>query len=164
MRGIEEDLEESITPEVAGQFDLMRGRVSCMEAMIKADLQYSRIDRTETQLETVDVGALLTEVIDFLSPLTRLATCIDDEMPTLHALRLRPFQVFQKLLVNGIKHHNKSSGTIHVGARVTGEWVEFSVTDDRTGLPQSSGSAFGLSFRLWKCGTKLRGLGLVWRW
>ena len=57
--------QKSITPEVAGQFDLLRGRVSRMEAMIKVVLQYSRMDRTETQLETVDIGALLTEVIDF---------------------------------------------------------------------------------------------------
>lgn len=65
MRWAEEDLEKSITSEVAGQFDLLRGRVSRMEAMIKAVLQYSRMDRTGTQLETVDAGALLTEVIDF---------------------------------------------------------------------------------------------------
>ena len=85
-------------------------------------------------------------------------------MPTLHAPRLRLFQIFQNLLANGIKHHNKPSGTIHVGARVIREWVEFSVTDAVPGLPQSSGIASGLSFRLWKCGTKLRVLGLVWRW
>jgi len=133
-RWIEEDLEESITPEVAGQFDLLRGRVNRMEAMIEAILQYSRIDRTETLQERVDVRALLTEVIDFLSPPTRLAISIDGEMPTLNTPRLRLFQVFQNLLPNAIKHHDKPSGAIHVGVKVTGEWAEFSVADDGPGI------------------------------
>lgn len=134
-RWIEEDLEGSITPEVAGQFDLLRGRVNRMEAMIEAILQYSRIDHTETPLsETVDVRVLLTEVIDLLSPPTRIAISMDDAMPTLHTPRLRLFQVFQNLLSNAIKHHDKPSGTIHVGARVEGEWVEFSVRDDGPGI------------------------------
>ncbi len=133
-RWIEEDLEGSITPEVAGQFDLMRGRVNRMEAMIEAILQYSRVDRTETPLETVDVRKLLTEVIDLLSPPTRIAISMDDEMPTLHTPRLRLFQVFQNLLSNAIKHHNKPSGTIHIGARRNGEWVEFTVSDDGPGI------------------------------
>ena len=133
-RWIEEDLEGAITPEVAGQFDLLRGRVNRMEAMIEAILQYSRVDRTETPSETVDVRALLTEVIDLLSPPTRIAISMDDAMPTLHTPRLRLFQVFQNLLSNAIKHHDKPSGTIHVGAQVNGEWIEFSVTDDGPGI------------------------------
>ena len=133
-RWIEEDLEGSIPPEVAGQFDLLRGRVTRMEAMIEAILQYSRIDRTEVLSETVDVKALLTEVIDLLSPPTRIAISLDDQMPVLHTPRLRLYQVFQNLLSNAIKHQNKPSGQIHVGARTHGGWVEFSVTDDGPGI------------------------------
>ncbi len=133
-RWIEEDLKEAITPEVAGQFDLLRGRVNRMEALIDAILQYSRIDRTETPSETVDVRALLTEVIDLLSPPTRIAISVDDAMPTLHTPRLRLFQVFQNMLSNAIKHHDKPAATIHVGARTDGEWVEFSVRDDGPGI------------------------------
>lgn len=133
-RWIEEDLEESITPEVAGQFDLLRGRVNRMEAMIEAILQYSRADRTETPSETVNVRVLLTEVIDLLSPPTHMAISVGDAMPTLRTPRLRLFQVFQNLLSNAIKHHDKPNGTIHIGAEVQGEWVEFSVTDDGPGI------------------------------
>ena len=133
-RWIEEDLDGSIPPEVAGQFDLLRGRVNRMEAMIDAILQYSRIDRTETPSETVDVRALLTEVIDLLSPPTRIAISLDDDMPTLHTPRLRLFQVFQNLLSNAIKHHDKPNGTIHIGGEVQGEWVHFSVADNGPGI------------------------------
>jgi len=132
-RWIEEDLDGMVPPEVAGQFDLLRGRVNRMEAMIEAILQYSRIDRTEAPSQTVDVKALLTEVIDLLPP-TRIAVSIDDRMPTLHTPRLRLYQVFQNLLGNALKHHDKPSGQIHIGAKTDGDWVEFSVRDDGPGI------------------------------
>ncbi len=138
-RWIEEDLEGLVPPEVAGQFDLLRGRVNRMEAMIEGILEYSRVDRAETAAETVNVKALLTDVIDLLSPPTRIAVSMDDEMPTLHTPRLRLYQVFQNLLSNALKHHDKPTGTIHVGARrftdeAGGRWVEFSVADDGPGI------------------------------
>jgi signal transduction histidine kinase len=133
-RWIEEDLEGAVPPEVAGQFDLLRGRVSRMEAMIEGILQYSRIDRTESLSETVDVKVLLTDAIDLLGPPTRLAISMDDQMPTLHTSRLRLYQVFQNLLSNALKHHDKPSGQIHIGAKTAGEWVEFSVSDDGPGI------------------------------
>ena len=159
-RWIEEDLEDSITPEVAGQFDLLRGRVNRMEAMIEAILQYSRVDRTETPSETVDVRILLTEVIDILSPPTRLAVSMDDAMPTLHTPRLRLFQVFQNLLSNAIKHHDKPSGTIHVGARVYGQWVEFSVTDDGPGIAPNFQERIWVIFQTLEARDKVENTGV----
>ena len=133
-RWIEEDLDGQVPPEVAGQFDLLRGRVNRMEAMIEAILQYSRVGRDEAQSEAVNVKALLTEVIDLVDPPTRMAISMDEQMPVLHTTRLRLFQVFQNLLSNALKHHDKPSGQIHVGAKTEGDWVEFSVTDDGPGI------------------------------
>ena len=133
-RWIEEDLDDVVPPEVAGQFDLLRGRVNRMEAMIEGILQYSRIDRHELPPEAVDIKALLTDVIDLLAPPTRMAISMDDQMPVLHTPRLRLFQVFQNLLSNALKHHDKPNGQIHVGAEIQGEWVEFTVSDDGPGI------------------------------
>ena len=55
-------------------------------------------------------------------------------MPVLHTSRLRLFQVFQNLLSNAIKHHDKLSGSIHVGVVRRGDWTEFSVSDDGPGI------------------------------
>lgn len=133
-RWIEEDLEDALTPEVAGQFDMLRGRVNRMEGMIEGILQYSRIDRVEIAPETVDVKALLTETIDLLDPPSGVAITLDAEMPTLCAQRLRLQQVFQNLLANAVKHHDKAEGHIHVGVRACGEWYEFLVADDGPGI------------------------------
>lgn len=133
-RWIEEDLEGTIPPEVAGQFDLLRGRVNRMEAMIEGILQYSRIDRAEAAPQPVDVKALLTEVIDLLDPPPSIAITLDDDMPTLRTQRLRLQQVFQNLLSSAIKHHDRAVGHIHVAVRPQGKWYEFSVADDGPGI------------------------------
>lgn len=133
-RWIEEDLEGTVPPEVAGQFDMLRGRVQRMEAMIEGILQYSRVDRTEVACEAVDVKALLTDVIDLLDPPPGIAVTLDAKMPTLLTQRLRLQQVFQNLLSNAIKHHDRASGHIHVGVRLQAKKYEFSVADDGPGI------------------------------
>ena len=133
-RWIEEDLEETIPPEVVGQFDLLRGRVGRMEAMIEGILQYSRIGRTHVAPEPVDVKALLTEVIDLLAPPSGISISLDDDMPILLTQRLSLQQVFQNLLSNAIKHHHKAGGHIHVAVGDCAGGHEFSVTDDGPGI------------------------------
>jgi len=133
-RWIEEDLEEAISPEVALQFDLLRGRVNRMDAMIEGILRYSRVGRAEVAPETVDVKALLTDVIDLLHPPLGIAITLDDDMPTLLTQRLSLQQVFQNLLSNAIKHHDKANGHIHVGVKGYAGWHEFSVADDGPGI------------------------------
>ena len=133
-RWIEEDLGENLKPEVAGQLDMLRGRVGRMEAMIEGILQLSRIGRTAIQAETVDVKELLTEVIDLLDPPPHMAITLDPDMPTLRAKRIRLQQVFLNLLSNALKHHHRAEGHIHVGVTPRGEWVDFSVTDDGPGI------------------------------
>ncbi len=133
-RWIEEDLAGAITPEVAGQFDLLRDRVGRMEAMIEGILQYSRVGRAEVIPETVDLKALLTGVIDLLAPPPGIGITLDDDMPTVHTQRLQLQQVFQNLLSNAIKHHDKAEGRIHVGVRRGERWHEFSVADDGPGI------------------------------
>lgn len=133
-RWIEEDLGGAITPEVAGQFDLLRDRVSRMEAMIEGLLQYSRVGRAEVAPETMDVKVLLTEVIDLLAPPPGIAVTLDDDMPTVHTQRLPLQQVFQNLLSNAVKHHDKAEGRVHVGVKRHEGWYEFTVADDGPGI------------------------------
>jgi len=159
-RWIEEDLEEAISPEVAGQFDLLRGRVGRMEAMIEGILQYSRVGRTEIAPAVVDVKALLTEVIDLLDPPPGTAVTLGDAMPTLWTQRLPLQQVFQNLLSNAIKHHDKADGHIHVGARPSAGGHEFTVVDDGPGIAPAYQDRIWMLFQTLEAQDKVENTGV----
>jgi signal transduction histidine kinase len=74
-----------------------------MEALINGLLQYSRVGRIKGDLQTVDVGALLAEVLDSLDPPSEFRIKIEGEMPTLVTELLPLQQVFINLISNAIK-------------------------------------------------------------
>lgn len=134
-RWIEEDGGDDLNDEVRGHLELMRGRVHRMEAMIDALLQYSRVGRAPVRPESVDVGALLAEVIDLVDPPQGMTLDVEPQMPILTAERLPLQQVFQNLIVNAIRHHDHPErGHVKIGVRTLGDAFEFVVADDGPGI------------------------------
>jgi PAS domain S-box-containing protein len=159
---IEEDLGDLATGDIRQQLDLLRGRVQRMEALIDGILQFSRVGRVRENIESVEVGALLTETIDLLSPPPGFTIDIGPGMPTLVAERTRLQQVFQNLISNALKHHNRTDGRIEVRAQegeVPGTY-EFTVRDDGPGIaPQYHERIFGI-FQTLRPRDQVEGSGL----
>ncbi len=131
---IEEDLSGQLPPENLHQLQLLRGRVNRMEGLINGLLEYSRVGRTQTAIQTVDVAQLLSEIIDSLAPPPTFSIEIAPEMPTLNTQRLLLGQVFANLLSNAIKHHDRPDGHIKISVQDQGRCYQFSVTDDGPGI------------------------------
>jgi PAS domain S-box-containing protein len=131
---LEEDLADKLPKENKHHLDLLRGRVYRMEALIDGLLEYSRIGRIQHVLESVDVGKLLTEIIDSLSPPKNFIIEVEPGMPVFNTKRLLLSQVFSKLISNAIKHHNATVGHIKISVKDQGKFYEFSVTDDGPGV------------------------------
>jgi PAS domain S-box-containing protein len=131
---IEEDLEESLTSDTKHQMSLLRGRVQRMNNLIDALLQYSRVGRVKSQPELIDVGQLLSEIIDSLDPPADFAIVVAQKMPTMLSERLPLIQVFSNLISNAIKHHDRTNGRIEISVEDKDQWYEFSVADDGPGI------------------------------
>lgn len=131
---IEEDLEGTLAEENRQQMDLLRKRVYRMEGLINGLLQYSRVGRRQSNVETVIVADLLTEVIDSLAPPLEFKVEIQEQMPTLRTDPLMLQQVFSNLLSNAIKHHDKPDGHIDIKVMPQGNFYEFAVSDDGPGI------------------------------
>jgi len=56
-------------------------------------------------------------------------------LPALRTDRAPLEQVLRNLIGNGLKHHDRTSGSVTVSARDVGDTVEFCVEDDGPGIP-----------------------------
>jgi PAS domain S-box-containing protein len=157
---IEEDLGDRATDDIRKQLKLLRGRAHRMEGLIDGLLQYSRIGRVKGQSEAVDVGALLRDVIDLLAPPPGFTIDIAPNMPTITTDRLRLQQVFQNLIGNAIKHHNRPDGHICINIADTGPMYEFAVADDGPGIAPQYHQKIFVIFQTLAARDKVEGTGI----
>ncbi|WP_019503491.1 ATP-binding protein [Pleurocapsa sp. PCC 7319] len=131
---LSEDLEDQIPEESQEQLRLMRSRVKRMDGLIQGLLKYSRVGRKNILIETVNVGDLINNVINSLSPAAAFEIVIVPNMPTLKTEVLWLQQVFSNLISNAIKYHPKNSGKITISVEEQDKFYEFSVADDGLGI------------------------------
>jgi PAS domain S-box-containing protein len=131
---IEDDLEGKVLAATQSQLTLLRSRVDRMTATIDGLLDYARIGRTAELVEPVCVAELLAETIDSLAPPPTFSISIAPNLPTLNTKRLFLSQVFANLIGNGIKHHDRSDGSIQISCQAFGDFYEFGIADDGPGI------------------------------
>lgn len=131
---IEDDLKEVMTDETREQMRLLTVRVHRMEGLINGILDYSRAGRVREQPEDVEVGALLRETIELLSPAPPASIQVEGSMPVVHAERVPLQQVFLNLMSNALKHSMRPDAWVKVRCSETDEAWEFSVADNGPGI------------------------------
>jgi len=113
---VNEDYNAILPEEGRQQLGMMIGRVRRMNALIDGILQYSRIGRVQEQRRKIDLGLVLTEVIDLLAPPPHIRISIVGPLPVIFAEQIRMEQLFQNLLSNSIKYMDKSQGEVVISA------------------------------------------------
>ena len=132
---VEEDLADKLSEDTKKYLHLQRERVTRMENLIDGLLQYARVGRQDSPIETVDVRQLLEEIIDSINPPPNFAIAIEGKMPIIKTQRLFLEQVFSNLISNGIKHHPRQDGKIAISVCEQRQFYEFAVADDGAGIP-----------------------------
>ncbi|MFL5347181.1 MAG: PAS domain-containing protein [Hyalangium sp.] len=157
---IGDDLKDIMTDETRQQMRLLTGRVHRMEALINGILAYSRAGRAHAQAESVDVGALLTETIELLSPTPPASIRVETPMPVLHCERVPLQQVFLNLMGNGLKHAQRPDALVRVRGTETSNGWEFSVSDNGPGIaPEYHERIWGI-FQTLKARDEIEGTGI----
>ena len=157
---MEEDLGGSLAGEGKAHMELLRGRVNRMEALIDGILQYSRAGRMRVKPETVDINALVHDVIELIAPPERVRINVMDGMPTIETERVPLQQVFINLIGNAIKHAGADTPTIDVTWADKGAFLQFSVHDNGRGIaPQYHDRIFAI-FQTLEARDKIEGTGI----
>ncbi len=146
---LEDDLGGAITADIQKHLDQIRSRVGRMNAIVDGILAFAQVGHARAQPETVDVGALLHDVLELLDLPSGATVEVAPEMPVLRAQRRLLEQVFTNLIGNAIKYARRADPRVFVVAAPSGRFVEFAVSDNGPGIaPQHQERIWSLFQRL----------------
>lgn len=114
--------------------DLLVSQVHRMNSLIDGILQYSRVGRMSGEHEPIETAALVRDVLAMLAVPDHVTLTIADHLPTVMGDPIQMRQVFQNLLSNAVKYLDKPEGDVRVDCRDTGDFWQFSVTDNGQGI------------------------------
>jgi len=155
---IEEDLQGSLSDDTREMLALLRSRMHRMEGLIDGILQYSRAGRAHEPPVTVDVGALIEEIVDLLAPQDANIE-VDPDLPVLVTERMPLQQALQNLIGNAIKHGGPGV-TISISAADAGAFWRFTVADDGPGIPAAFHDRIWGIFQTLEPRDKVEGTGI----
>lgn len=135
-RWLEEDLGDELSKDNLMRFKLLRGRVSRMEGLLDALLDYSRAGHKTDPSQVVSVANLVNDIGNFLDIPLGFEIVADDSLNGVEMERMPLEQILNNLISNAIKHHDKSTGRIVVSVKETNRFYEFRVKDDGPGIPE----------------------------
>lgn len=132
---IEDDCKELLPSASLKHLDKLRQRVRRMENLLSDLLHYSRVGRVETDIESVDVKALLIDTIELIDHPENFIFKLPEEMPKIDTQVSPLQQVFMNLMTNAVKYNDKEQGCVTVECKeVEGEMIEFSIADNGPGI------------------------------
>lgn len=131
---IEEDLEGKLEGDTVRNFELLRGRIHRMEALINGILQYSRAGRAKNENVTIDTHLFVKDIVSNLSPPPHFKVDIEHPLPTISAEKIAMDQVFSNFISNAIKYNNNPEPFIRVTGQDLGSEYKFGVWDNGPGI------------------------------
>ena len=123
-----------------------------MAALINDLLDYSRVGRSDIELQSLPLKDVLEQIIDDLQPkiqATNATISIRHPLPTLPGNAVQMRQLLQNLVENSIKYRSENPPEIVIDAVAAGECWQISVSDNGIGLdPQFADRIFIIFQRL----------------
>ncbi|MFD1615891.1 GAF domain-containing sensor histidine kinase [Gelatiniphilus marinus] len=126
--------KEQLSPKVLDNFKMVLSNVEKMDLLIKGILDYSTIDRLESQEIKVNLNQLVNEVIKTIFVPDHITINIQNTLPNLIGNNWRFRQVFQNLITNAINYNNKPKGVINIGCTNKDNHYKFYVQDNGAGI------------------------------
>lgn len=132
---VAEDMADYMNDDTRESLELLQNRAERLDELLNSLLQYSRVRSKPHEEEMVNVEDVVDEVVLLLSLPDTFEVKVNGALPQISAQKLHLQQVFQNLIENALKHHDKDTGVISVEAEDKGANWNFSVIDDGPGIP-----------------------------
>ncbi len=138
LRYFASDAAEAVAQENAAQaarhLERVRDQAKRMAAMLTGLLEYSSVGRRTDALESVDLTALVAEIAQSIEQPGGARIQIEGDWPRIRTV-VQPLDIILRNLIdNGVKHHDRSDGTVTVTCHDNGEFCDIVVADDGPGI------------------------------
>lgn len=129
-----EDLGDRLDDKSRGHLEQLRSRVKRMERLLNSLLEFSRAGQNIDAKNVVNGRELAEEIVGLLNVPDGFDIVFSPALEEIEIPKMPLEQVFHNLISNALKHHDQESGVIRVDVRDSGEFYEFSVSDDGPGI------------------------------
>jgi signal transduction histidine kinase len=159
---ITEDVKSTASDETIENLRLLSSRADRLDMLLQSLLQYARVGRSGGPQEDIDCSRLTEDITSYLAPRDGFTVTWRGESPVIRTDKAPLEQVLRNLISNGLKHHDRGTGSVVVSARDLGDRLEFRVEDDGPGIPATSISASSRCSR--RFGLAMRSREAAWVW
>lgn len=155
-----EDNKEGMHKGCLDSLNLVLSNVEKMDLLIKGILDYSSIDKLESEDRFLNINLIIDEVLRTLLMPKKINIKIQDNLPKIYGNAWRFKQVFQNLIQNAIKYNDKENGIIEIGAIEKEIEFEFFVKDNGIGISSNYFEKIFKVFTKLESNTSSSGIGL----
>lgn len=129
------DNKETLEGENLNNLNLILLNVEKMDLLIKGILDYSSVDRYESENRLVDFDLLIDEIKRTTLLPKNFQIKVKNKLPKVYGNYYRFKQLFENLINNAIKYNDKEDGYVEIGYKgPVGNAYEFYVKDNGIGI------------------------------
>ncbi|TXE14983.1 two-component sensor histidine kinase [Seonamhaeicola algicola] len=157
---LNEETNGSETNNKAQNLQLIRANVERMDNLITGILNYSTVNKTDSQIGIINTNTFVKDIVNDLSIPSHITIKIVDKLPEIEADKPRIRQLFESLIGNAIKYIDKEKGFIEIGVKEEGLHWQFYVKDNGKGIEKAYFDKIFKPFQKLENNTNATGIGL----
>ncbi|WP_348822815.1 sensor histidine kinase [Flavobacterium aestuarii] len=132
------DNKEKLSADNLDSLNLILLNVEKMDLLIKGILDYSSIDKLQSENRMIDFNVLLDEIIRTALLPKNFEIKVNGKLPKLFGNYYRFRQLFENLINNSIKYNDKDKGFVEIGCGLNDDSLwEFYVKDNGVGIEEA---------------------------
>ncbi len=131
---IMEDMGENLTEDSRKYFELLRGRVMRMEALIDSILKYSRAGKTIGEKEMVNTKQVVIQSLNKVKPGPHFQIFFDESLPEIYGNKKDIDEVFLNFISNAVLHNSAQQPVVNITYTELDNHYRFCIADNGNGI------------------------------
>jgi protein-histidine pros-kinase len=128
------DAKIELPQTINGHLEKIQAQVLRMDALLSGLLEYSRASNRTHMQRSVDLHSILDDAVKLAAVPPGFTVVLPEQSPQWTTVREMLIRIFQNLIDNAVKHHDREQGTITIGCEESADEFVFSVKDDGPGI------------------------------